>query len=113
MGTENSFQHPADQEHLEASLLRTLANGSVSDDLARELVSEISSIESLQVNPIRPFPKGVLTIDGIGVEVVLDKAGVRDLSQVLLDARHVDSIEIFPYGIIDPNIFIGRVGFRF
>lgn len=113
MSTEDSSQRRTDQKIFEETLLRTLASGTVSDELAKELVAEISSIDALRNNPVKPFPKGVVVLDGIGVDVVLDRDGIRDLTRTLVESKRIDRLEIFPYGIIDPDIFIGRIEFGF
>lgn len=105
-------QDPVPLKDFEGALLRYLSSGSISDDHARALVSELSGLDVLRSYPLRPFPKGIIGPDGLGLQLVLDREGLRKLSAALLDAPHLDKFEYFPYGIIDPQVFVSRIEFR-
>ncbi|QOD02622.1 hypothetical protein [Pseudarthrobacter sp. BIM B-2242] len=106
-------QDPVPWKNVEQSILRALATGGVSDELARGLLEDLSGLDVIRSYPIKPFPYGIINPDGIAVQIVLDRDGVRKLGESLIDIGRLDRFEYFPYGIIDPQIFVGRAEFRF
>jgi hypothetical protein len=106
-------QEPQSWKTIEASILRTLSTGGVSDELARGLLEDLSGLEVITSYPLKPFPYGIINPDGIAIQIVLDRDGVRKLGESLLDLGRVDRFEYFPYGIINPQIFVARAELRF
>lgn len=105
-------QDPISAEEFQQALLQVLSDGQISDEAAREFVAELSGLEVLLHYPVKPFPKGILVRDGISLQIVLDRKGLRGLSSALFDVGRLEKFEYFPYGIIDPQVFLGRVEFR-
>lgn len=105
-------QDPIPPEEFQQALLQVLSRGDISDDVAREFVAELSDLEVLRNYPIKPFPKGKFGPDGIGLQIILDREGLRGLSSALIDIARLEKFEYFPYGIIDPQVFLGHVEFR-
>lgn len=105
-------QDPIPVKEFEQSLLKTLALGKIDDKVARQLVTEISSIEVLRQYPVRPFTKGIIAPDGITIRVMLDGDGLATLVKHLAGSKALDRFDFFPYGIINPEVFVGRLDFR-
>lgn len=105
-------QDPIPVKEFQQALLQVLSRGEISDEAAREFVVELSGLEVLRRYPVKPFPKGQFVRDGIGLQIVLDREGLRGLSSALFDIARLEKFEYFPYGIIDPQVFLGRVEFR-
>jgi hypothetical protein len=105
-------QDPIPIKEFQLALLEVLSRGQISDEAANAFVAEISELEILRSYPIKTFPKGIIWPDGIGIDIILDREGLRGLSRALFDSAHLAKFEYFPYGIINPEVFRGRVEFQ-
>jgi hypothetical protein len=105
-------QDPIPAEELQHALLEVLSRGEISDEDAGALIAELSELEVLRSYPMKPFPKGIIVRDGISIQIILDREGLRGLSKALFDIDRLEKFEYFPYGIVDPQVFVGRAEFR-
>jgi hypothetical protein len=93
------------------SVISALSHSGMDDDLVKELVDIISQFEGV-AHRLKAFPKGQFNPDGVYLHTVLDPEGLQGIVKILLEVPRIDSIEIFPRGIINPEIFSARIGLR-
>jgi len=79
--------------------------------LDREKVSELVGIvsKSLGDTRLRPFPKGIPWPDGIIIHTVIEPEKLPNIFELLRTSGHIDSVRVFPRGIINPEIFVAEI----
>lgn len=94
----------------ESRLSQILHRGQIDDDQVAEMVDAIHAV-GIEKLPHRVFPKGIPYPDGVEVDVVL-KPNQFDVIRELLSIGRIEKLEVFPYGIINPELFRARVEMR-
>jgi hypothetical protein len=79
--------------------------------LNREKVSELVGIvsKSLGDAELRPFPKGIPWPDGILIHTVVQPDNLASIFDLLRSSGRIDSVTIFPRGIINPEVFVAEI----
>ena len=96
-----------DYEHV----ISTLVRSGMDADHVNELVDVISQFEGV-ARRLKAFPKGQFGPDGVFIHTVFEPDGLQELVKLLSVNPRIDSIEIFPRGIVNPEIFSARIGLR-
>jgi hypothetical protein len=92
-------------------LAKVLGRSGLEEDHVRELVDVVAQFEGAGQR-IKAFPKGQFAPDAVEIQAVFDRDGLQSLLKVLGESPRIDSVEIFPRGIINPEIFSARIGLR-
>ncbi len=87
-----------------------LAKGGLDDSQVASLVDAVGQLRDLELE-LRPFPIGTPWPDGIGADVLIPRKRVNVLERIL-EQPGLQSIEVFPIGIVNPEFFRAVVNFR-
>ena len=74
------------------------------------LLDAVGGVRELQLE-LRPFPIGIPWPDGLGVEVLIPRDRF-DVLKDLLAVPGLQGIEIFPLGIVNPEVFRAVLSIR-
>lgn len=91
-------------------VIRSLTHSGLDAQLAEELVDIVAGFGAVGKRP-KYFPRGQFGPDSIEVHTVFDPAALDVLGKVLSHPR-IDSVEIFPRGIVAPDGFSARIRVR-
>ena len=91
-------------------LIDALTRGGLGETQVRELVDVIAQLRGGR--RVRAFPKGQFGPDSVEIQTVFEPDELGSLLDVLRQSPRIDSVEIFPRGIIDPEVFSVRIGLR-
>jgi len=69
------------------------------------LVAEALGSES----HVKVFPKGIPWPDGIVVHTVVNPGSLSGVVSLLQRSARIDSLRIFPRGIINPDVFLAEI----
>lgn len=87
-----------------------LAKGGLDDAQVENLLDAVGGVRELQLE-LRPFPIGIPWPDGLGVEVLIPRDRF-DVLKDLLAVPGLQGIEIFPLGIVNPEVFRAVLSIR-
>ena len=93
------------------NVISTLVRSGMDADHVNELVDVMSQFEGVARRP-KVFPKGQFGPDGVFLHTVFEPDGLQELVKILSVNPRIDSIEIFPRGIVNPEVFSARIGLR-
>jgi len=94
----------ADAVHQE--LTNQLIFGGISKQHVSELSSIVADIYQQGLTRIKIFPKGKPAVDSIEVSGIVDTANLGTvLTGILTNVPRYTGVVIFPYGIINPELF--------
>ena len=91
-------------------LIDALTRGGLGERQVSELVDVIAQLRGGR--RVRAFPKGQFGPDSVEIQTVFEPDELGSLLDVLRQSPRIDSVEIFPRGIIDPEVFSVRIGLR-
>ena len=91
-------------------LINALTRGGLGEDQVNELVDVIAQLRGGR--RVRAFPKGQFGPDSVEIQTVFEPDELGSLLDVLRESPRIDSVEIFPRGIINPEVFSVRIGLR-
>ena len=91
-------------------LIDALTRGGLGETQVSELVDVIAQLRGGR--RVRAFPKGQFGPDSVEIQTVFEPDELGSLLDVLRQSPRIDSVEIFPRGIIDPEVFSVRIGLR-
>jgi hypothetical protein len=92
-------------------VIKALVRSGMNERDVNELVDIVAKFGSIGRRP-KVFPKGQFAPDGIYLHTVLERDGLQELTKILGTSIRIDSVEVFPRGIINPDIFSARIGVR-
>ncbi|MEA2149563.1 MAG: hypothetical protein QOD69_1393 [Solirubrobacteraceae bacterium] len=92
-------------------MVTALSRSGLAEDHIAEMVDVVSELGDAS-RRLRAFPKGQFGPDGIEVHTVFELSGLESLMRLLSQNARIDSVEIFPRGIINPEVFSARIGLR-
>lgn len=93
------------------NVIQTLIRSGMDADHVNELVDVISHFDGV-ARRVKAFPKGQFGPDGIFIHTVFDTDGLQTLMKTMAESPRIDSVEIFPRGIVNPEVFSARIGLR-
>lgn len=93
----------------EGRIGRELGRSRMDADQVAELVDAIDGLG--RERPVRVFPKGIPYPDMIHWETVV-QAGELDVIKALLETGRLARLEVFPYGIVAPELLGIRAELR-
>jgi hypothetical protein len=91
-------------------LINALTRGGLGETQVNELVDVIAQLRGGR--RVRAFPKGQFGPDSVEIRTVFEPDELGSLLDVLRESPRIDSVEIFPRGIINPEVFSVRIGLR-
>jgi hypothetical protein len=91
-------------------LIDALTRGGLDGAQVGELVDVIAKFRGGR--RVRAFPKGQFGPDSVEIQTVFEPEELGSLLDVLRESPRIDSVEIFPRGIINPEVFSVRIGLR-
>jgi hypothetical protein len=91
-------------------LINALTRGGLGETQVNELVDVIAQLRGGR--RVRAFPKGQFGPDSVEIQTVFEPDELGSLLDVLRESPRIDSVEIFPRGIINPEVFSVRIGLR-
>lgn len=91
-------------------LSQIMQRGQIDDDQVAELVDVVHRT-GLEKYPFRAFPKGIPYPDLLEIDLVL-KPDQFNIIEKLLGTGRIEKLEVFPYGIINPELMRARVEMR-
>ena len=91
-------------------LINALTHGGLGETQVNELVDVIAQLRGGR--RVRAFPKGQFGPDSVEIQTVFEPDELGSLLDVLRESPRIDSVEIFPRGIINPEVFSVRIGLR-
>jgi hypothetical protein len=86
-----------------------LSGPSLQKDKVAELVGLVSKALGTDTRRLKVFPKGIPWPDGIVVHTVVDPRSLSSLVSLLQGSARIDSLRIFPRGIINPEVFLAEI----
>lgn len=92
-------------------LRRRLTGERLGDDEANELVEAVASLQRLGI-PVKPLTKGTPQIDGLVIHASIQPDRLADVVRSFADSRILESLRLFPEGILDPEVFHARIELR-
>jgi hypothetical protein len=93
-----------------SGLINALTRGGLDPTQASELVDVIATLRGGR--RVRAFPKGQFGPDSVEIQTVFEPDELGSLLDTLRENPRIDSVEIFPRGIINPEVFSVRIGLR-
>jgi hypothetical protein len=93
-----------------AQIVKSLTRSGLDQKHVEELVDIVAGFGVITKRP-KYFPWGQFGPDGVEVQTVFEPDGLDALLKLLTNPR-IDSIEIFPRGIINPDAFSTRIRLR-
>jgi hypothetical protein len=94
-----------DDDSLEKQLLEALRFGGLDKTNLADLVRIVVDFNAKGIRPGKVFPNGVPAADGLRVQATLNAAGLAALLNELQVNPRITGVVIFPYGIINPEVF--------
>jgi hypothetical protein len=91
-------------------LINALTRGGLGETQVNELVDVIAQLRGGR--RVRAFPKGQFGPDSVEIQTVFEPDELGSLLDVLRESPRIDSVEIFPRVIINPEVFSVRIGLR-
>lgn len=94
-------------EGVEKQLLHLLRFSGIEDDNLRELVAIVVGLQNKGLTSIRVFPRGLPpVVDGLNVQATIGAGELGNiLTTVLTQTPRLSGVSIFPYGIVNPEVF--------
>jgi hypothetical protein len=100
----------ASQDPVPARVAEILRSAKMDDDRIGRLVDLVAGFRQRRL-PVRVLTKGIPWPDLVEVQTVVGKDEVGAVTD-LLGSPQLDELEVFPLGIVDPEIFFARFTFR-
>jgi hypothetical protein len=91
-------------------LVDALTRGGLDGTQVSELVDVIARLRGGR--RVRAFPKGQFGPDSVEIQTAFEPDELGSLLDALRESPRIDSVEIFPRGIINPEVFSVRIGLR-
>ena len=91
-------------------LINALTRGGLDETQVSEMVDVVARLQGGR--RLRAFPKGQFGPDSIEIQTVVEPNDLGSLVDILRESPRIDSVEIFPRGIINPEVFSVRIGMR-
>jgi len=92
-------------------MVTALGRSGLAEEHINEMIDVVSQLGE-DTRRFKAFPKGQFGPDGIEVHTVFERSGLESLLRLLTESGRIDSVEIFPRGILDPEVFSARIGLR-
>ena len=91
-------------------VIAALTRGGMDKSQVTDLVEIVARLRGSR--RVRAFPRGQFGPDSIELQTVFEPDELGSLLDLLRESPRVDSVEIFPRGIINPDVFSVRIGLR-
>ena len=104
MGTDKTLKRT---ESLEKELTHALRFSGLDKDNLNELVRIVVGLKEDGLETLRVFPKGLPPIvDGLQVQTLVNTSELTAvLTQILTNTPRLRGVSVFPFGIINPEVF--------
>jgi len=99
-----------EDDPLEKQLFEALKFGGLDKANLAELVRAVVDLNAKGITPGKVFPRGTPVPDGVTVKTTLNAAGLTALLNELQVNTRMTGVVIFPYGIINPEVFQAEIG---
>jgi hypothetical protein len=90
-------------------VIQRLSGPSLDKAKVSELVGLLGEALGSDTTRLRVFPKGIPWPDGIIVHTVVNPRTLNGILKLLLTSPRIDTIRVFPRGIINPEIFLAEI----
>lgn len=96
---------------MEEQLMTALRFGGLDRDNLQELVKATASFAEKGIRPIKIFPIGIPSPDGVEMHAIVTNDALQSLISILKNPR-IHTVRIFPKGIPVPDVFLTEIRIR-
>lgn len=87
-----------------------LSHGNLDADDVAQLLDDLGPVRD-KPWAMRVFTKGISWPDGVLVHAVVGRDQFDELVELMLGTPRLDSIKVFPKGIVNPEVYVAELEF--